>query len=185
MKKKAWVSRIDFRPDPADPKKDVVNLGFLLEFTGSDYWAISVVMLAAIDDSALAGLDDLSKKLIETRKEVIEHEVRRVLPQARRPGEVLPLLSLANPWSIHVGTPAALDVSGVRAPSGASAETIAEQYARSLFVRAHPLGKQKAGKQKPAALKSAKQNLARVILPRDYPPPWILQPSCIIRRLES
>jgi hypothetical protein len=39
MSKKVWFSRIDFRPNPMEPIKDVVNLGFLLEFTTEDYRA--------------------------------------------------------------------------------------------------------------------------------------------------
>jgi hypothetical protein len=180
-KNKAWVSRIDFRPDPTDPKKNAISLGLMLEFTTADYWAIGIVMLAAIDDVALASLDELSRKLIENRQAVINHEVRRTLPQARKPGQALPLLAAANPRSIHISNPAELDISKVRSASGASVEKIAEQYALSLFVRDHESVKGKA----PPATSSRHmiQNPALVLIPEDCPPPWILPASCVIRPL--
>ena len=101
-KKLAWVSRIDFRPDPTDPDKDAINLGFLLEFTTKDYWVVAITMLAALDNFALSRLDDLSRRLIENRQVVVEREVRSALPRARKPGQALPLLAAANPWSIRI-----------------------------------------------------------------------------------
>ncbi len=180
MKKRAWVSRIDFRPNPADPDKDAIRLGFLLEFTTADYWAVGAVMLATLDDAALAGLDELSRKLIENRKDVIEHEVQRTLSQVREPGQALPLLAAANPWSIHIGLPAELDVSAVKPVSGASVEKIAEQYALSLFVTARASAKHKAQR---TGSRRIVEHPARVVVPDDCPPPWILPPSCVIRPL--
>jgi len=177
-KNKAWVSRIDFRPDPADPSRDAINLGFLLEFTTANVWAVGVVMLAALDEAALAGLDELSRKLIENGEDVIRHEVRRTLSQAQKPGQALPLLAAANPWSIHIGVPAELDVSGVRPVSGASVEKIAEQYALSLLDRASTKHKPQGTGSRPAIRDSA-----RVVISDDCPPPWILPPTCMFRAL--
>ena len=52
MKKYAWLSRIDFRPDPADPVKGVINLGALVEFTTKDSWVVGTIILAALDQAA-------------------------------------------------------------------------------------------------------------------------------------
>jgi len=178
MKKKAWVSRIDFRPDPADPNKNAISVGLLLEFTTEDYWAIAMVMLAALDDSALAGLDDLSRKLLENREAVIGHEIRRVLPQANKPGHALRLLADANPWSIHVGVPKELDISSVKAARGASAEKLAEKYALSFFLR----GRISETRKLRARAASASQDVGHAkpaSIPLECPAPWILAPSCV------
>jgi hypothetical protein len=182
MKKEAWFSRIDFRPDPADANKNAINLGFLLEFTREDYWAVAMVMLAALEDSALTDLDELSKKLVQNREAVIAHEVRSILPQANKPGQALPLLAAANTWSIHIDAPTVLDVSDVRAESGASVEKIAEKYALSLFMRDHGQTKRQARARqvKRNAIVAPKK---RVIIPDYCPPPW-LSTQCVIRPLE-
>jgi hypothetical protein len=182
MKKKAWFSRIDFRPDPADSDKNAINLGFLLEFTRENYWAVAMVTLAALEDSALAGLDELSKRLIENREAVIAHEVRAILPQANKPGQALPLIAAANTWSIHINAPTVLDISRERAMSGASVEKIAEKYALSLFMRDH--GQTKRTTRARAATRAAiAAPKTRVIVPDYCPPPW-LSTQCVIRPLE-
>jgi hypothetical protein len=180
MKNKAWFSRIDFRPDPAEQDKNAINLGFLLEFTREDYWAVGMVLLAALEDSALAGLDDLSKKLIENREAVIDHEVRRILPQANIPGQALALLAAANAWSIHISAPTERDLPSERAMTGASAEKIAEKYALSLFMRDHGQTKRKTRARQASKTASPKP---RVIVPDYCPPPW-LSTQCVIRPLE-
>lgn len=181
-KKLAWASRIDFRPDPADADKGAIDLGFLLEFTTEDYWVIAMIMLAAVDDTSLAGLDELSRKLIDNRREIIRSEVQRILPRANKPGELLPLLSAANPWSIHIDAPTTLDISTVRAASGASVEKIAEKYALSFFMRNHASETRKT-RVRPAARGSTVKSPTRAVTPDNCPPPWILPPSCVIRPL--
>ena len=177
------MSRIDFRPDPADPDKDAIGLGLLLEFTTENYWAIGMVMLAAIDDAALARLDELSKKLIENREHIIGQEIRRTLPQAKKPGQALPLLAAANPWSMHISTPVEFDVSKMRPETGASVEKIAEQYALSLFPRDHASAKRKTAASVTSSSRDIVCNPALVLGPEDCPPPWILPPSCVFRPL--
>jgi hypothetical protein len=181
MKNKAWFSRIEFRPDPGEHDKNVINLGFLLEFTREDYWAVGVVMLAALDDSALAGLDELSKKLIENRKVVIEEEVRRILPRANKPGQALALLAAANAWSMHVSAPVEQDLPSGRM-TGASAEEIAEKYALSLFKTDHEQTKRNA-RRRPTTPRNTAASKPPVMIPDYCPPPWV-STQCVIRPLE-
>jgi hypothetical protein len=183
MKKKAWYSRIEFRPDPSEADKNAINLGFLLEFTREDYWAVAMVMLAALEDSALAGLDDLSKKLIENRETVIAHEVRRIVPQAKEPGQALALLAAANGWSIHIDAPTVLDISSVHTTAGASAEKIAEGYALSLFEKDHHGQTKKTRARKATTRPKLAAPRSRVIVPDYCPPPW-LSTQCVFRPLE-
>jgi hypothetical protein len=179
---KAWFSRIDYRPNPIDPVKDVVNLGFLLEFTTSEYWAVATLIVAALDDSALVAADKLSRELLEHRKEVIENEVRRVLPRARKPGEVLRLLAGSNPWSIHISAPGVLEQLPASATRDASVEKVAEKYAVCLFTTSVS-ARGKRRKQTVRRKETVQPAITTPVpvVPVDVPPPWILPPTCLIR----
>jgi hypothetical protein len=178
MKKKVWYSRIDFRPNPADPAKGVINLGFLLEFTTEEYWVVGMVILAALDKAAMATIDTVSRQLLENREDVIEREVRQILSQAERPGQVLPLLAAANPWSLHIGAPEELAIWIKSDTTDASVEKIAEEYAFSVFMTNQTRAKAAAPGER-----SVVRSAVQVNVPEYVPAPWILPPTCVIRPL--
>lgn len=181
-KRQVWASRIDFRPDPGDPVKNIINLGFLLEFNTKEYWVVAMIMLATIDDAALSGVDELSRKLIESRQKVIENEIRRVLPRANKLGEVLPLLAAANPWSMHIAVPTAIDTAAVRNVEATPVEKLAEKYALSLFVR-DDIAARASSPAHPGAVRAASGGAPRIVVPDDCPAPWLLPPACVMRPL--
>lgn len=172
MTKKMWHSRIDFRPNPADPKVDVVNLGHLLEFTTESYWVLGMVIRASLDEASLTAVDDLSRAILDDRESVIEKEVRSVLPKARKPGDVLALLSAGNRWSLHISPPRVLAVPALPKAKNVSVEKTLENYTMSLFTRDRvPARRSKSGAQKRTPRPAVTVGAA---------PAWLLPPTYVM-----
>jgi len=173
-----WYSDIQFRPDPADSHRSVIDLGILLEFTTKEYWVIAVAIQAGIDDSKLAGLDGLTRKLLEHRTAVISRELDQVLPRASKPGEALKLLATENPWSIHVSFPTRVAIpSSVRRGSSTTIEQIAERYVYSIYLNRLT--------ESIRAEKSTRHARSQQVPLSEIPPPWMYSPRVIRRPLMS
>ena len=132
--RRAWFSAVEYRPNPADSKTDVIDLGFLLEFTTPKFWVVGVVVRAGLTDEQLAGVDDLTRKVLEHRSDVLAREVDRVLPLATRPGEALSLLASANPWSFNVARPNEVELPATTAKQNTVQEAL-EEYVYSFYVK--------------------------------------------------
>src|SRR5580693_653609 len=106
--KKLWYSQLEFRYNPADPSQGSLDLGLALEFMTSQYWVVGLAMRAALDQTRLATLDELTRKLLENRMAVMTRELEHVLPKAQRLGDVLKAFATSNPWSLYVSAPRSL-----------------------------------------------------------------------------
>ena len=103
-KREIHFSLIEFRPDPSDSKRGVEWLGIALEFTTPSHWIVGLAMRAILD-SDLSKLDPMSRELLEKRSDVMEAEIKQILPRASQTGDVLRLLAANNRWSVHVTEP--------------------------------------------------------------------------------
>jgi hypothetical protein len=127
----AWYSTVQYRHNPADAVKGVIDLGFAVEFTTQKAWVVGLALRAALDEAQIADLDDLTRKLLEQRSAIVSREIEQVLQKAMRPGEALALLAANNPWSLHVTAPKklALPAAERRALSKATVTKHLEDYA--------------------------------------------------------
>jgi hypothetical protein len=177
-----WFSEVAFQADPADAKHGLINLGFLLEFTTSNYWVVGSVMRGTLADEQLTGLDELSRSLIEHRVDVIKREMDRVLPAAKEPGSALALLAAANPWSFKVTPPRRVHVPSTVQVGGI--EKVLDGYVSSLYVTEWLPSVQ--AQETPATRAAAPRRAigARpVSIPLDLPKPWMLPPTAVMRPL--
>jgi hypothetical protein len=129
-KKKIWYSELQFRYNPADPAQGTIDLGWALEFMTSHYWVVGLALRAALDEKRFSDLDELTRKLLDHRMDVMTRELEQVLQKAQRLGDVLKALAARNPWSLHVASPRWLHLtaSEQKASDKSSAEKLTEDY---------------------------------------------------------
>jgi hypothetical protein len=176
-------SLIEFRPDPSDSKRDVEWLGVALEFTTPSYWIVGLAMRATLDSDTLSKLDPMSRELLEKRSDVMEAEIKQILPRASRTGDVLRLLAHNNQWSVHVSEPQTMEIKDDGATKDHSIEQMLEEYIFKLWST--PAQRPKAShkpktSQKPKATEvkmSTAENVHPTKLPLDVLPGWMLPPQ--------
>lgn len=182
-KREVHFSLIEFRPDPSDSKRDVEWLGVALEFTTPSYWIVGLGMRATLDSETLSKLDPMSRALLEKRSDVIEAEIKKILPQASRTGDVLRLLAVNNQWSMHVNEPQTMEIKDDAGTKDHSIEQMLERYIFKLWTT--PAQKPKVLRkpktlQKPKATEvnmSSAEIAHPTKLPLDVPPGWMLPPQ--------
>jgi hypothetical protein len=170
--KKLWYSQLEFRYNPADPSQGSLDLGLALEFMTSQYWVVGLAMRAALDQTRLATLDELTRKLLENRMAVMTRELEHVLPKAQRLGDVLKAFATSNPWSLYVSAPRslALNASEKKASDKASTEKLAEDYVYKIL---------EVTREK--ALKDADTTEEPGLV--EIPPMWMLPAKTLMRPL--
>jgi hypothetical protein len=174
MRKNAWFSTVDLRPDPKDPG-GAVSLGYLLEFTTEDYWVIGMIMRATVDDSRIAAFDQLTKKILDDRVHVMKAEINQILPRAKKPGEALALLASVNPWSLYVSSPSRLVLPDQRSVRGASVEKLLEKFVYSLFFADRVPKRRRRPALTPTSTHSIPERRSDEI-----PPAWMLPPTYVM-----
>jgi len=177
--KKIWVSEIEYRADPADSKKDVIHLGLLVEFTTPEYWAIGYAIRAGLDKSKLAGLDDLSRTLLEHRGDVITRELDQILSKVKKPGDALGFLAAANPWSIHVSHPRLLDVPASVVRNVATPDQMVLKFI-GFYIQRLQRAAQKASTKKSTARPRPSQTP-----PRKPSRTWICSPKTVFLEMRA
>jgi hypothetical protein len=129
-------SAIQYRPTLSDTGAKPISLGVLLEFAVNDIWVVGLAMRHAVDKAATEALDPLSRELIDARMEIIKGEVDDALNAARRPGDVLRILSDRNGWSFSVARPQPLSIPTRESATVPTIEKLAEQYVLMEYRRA-------------------------------------------------
>jgi hypothetical protein len=182
-----WFSELQFRWNPIDPAQGLMDLGYAIEFTTSTYWVVGLALRATLDETYLAQLDDLSRKLLEERMAVLTRELEQTLPKAIEPGDTLATLAARNPWSINVTSPRSVVISvNERATDNATAEKMTENYLFKIFELA---------RREKTVNTSAWPHLfqfGRTAVPAhdnptplDIAPPWMLPPKTVMRPLSG
>jgi hypothetical protein len=175
---KVLYSELQYRHNPADASQGKMDLGWAMEFTTSRYWVVALALRATLDEKLIAELDELTRKLLEHRMDVLTRELEQILPSVRRLGDAVGMLAAHNPWSIHVVTPRSLILTDVeqRASDKASAEKLAEDYMLRIFEQsiAQPVD----ARGGPASLRPDSSTLR-------ITPPWMLPPKTMMRPLGS
>ena len=165
---KVWLSQVQYRPDPAEGQKGVIPLGLLIEFNTPKYWAVGCMVRAGLDQAKLAGLDELTRNILEHRGDVIARELEQVLPKAKKPGDALTLLSANNRWSIYVSRPQTLDVPASVFRAEKTPDQIMIQFIGYIRrLQQEPAGKA-SGRAKATSAKAPKAE--RVQMPRMFSP---------------
>jgi hypothetical protein len=189
MDRKIWYSELQFRWNPIDPTQGLMDLGYAIEFTTSTYWVVGLAVRATLDESYLAQLDDLTRKLLDERMAVLTRELEQTLHKATEPGDALVSLAARNPWSIHVTAPRSviLSASERKASDNATAEKLTENYLFKIFE----LARREKTDNAPtwphvfhvgSTLASATHDNPT---PLDAAPPWMLPPKTMIRPLSG
>lgn len=111
-----WFSPIEYQPDPSRPDERKITLGVAVEAEFRHMWVVAVKARAILTDEELARLDGVGKELLREPIAFIAREVETVLPHAKKPGDVLKLLSQEGRWSFHVGSPSRKELAGVGRP---------------------------------------------------------------------
>jgi hypothetical protein len=130
--KEVLSSAVLYRPSlTANP----VALGALVEFVANDVWSVGLAMRQVIDPALVAALDQLSREMIEGRLAIIRGEIDDVLTLARRPGDVLHLLSARNGWAFNVTYPQPLQIVHDKADAKLAVERLTDKYVLLAYTR--------------------------------------------------
>jgi len=123
--RKVWLSKIEYRPNPARPEEGRVPLGVVLAHNVGGRMAVKLAALRELEEGELQRLDGLSRELLRRPSEVLEREIDAVLaalPEGKKSGlAVLSQLARENVWSLHISPPAQfpVEVSAVETKRGA------------------------------------------------------------------
>jgi len=134
-KHKICYSVVQFRREPNADGRGAVCLGFIIGFETKQFAAVGLAVRASLDERMLAGLDPLSREMLENRQDVLVAEVDAALNGHRKPKDVLRALAAQNPWTLSVTPPKEAELDVAPDLDKASVQKVAEDYVLRLYSR--------------------------------------------------
>jgi hypothetical protein len=129
--RKVWLSKVEYRPNPARPEEGRVPLGIVLAYDLGGETKVELAARFELEEGELRHLDRLSRELLRRPWEVIDREIGSLiqeLPNEEKSGRAfLSHLARENVWSFHVSPPAPFPVkiSAVETKRGAIDNAVA------------------------------------------------------------
>lgn len=163
---KFTYSNVVFKTNPGATSCEEIHLGYVIEFATSDYWAVGLAVRSPLPTTELAGLDPLSRELLENSPKILDREVAHAVSKASKVGDVVRYLAHNNPWSISISSPKVFVIERDRGQTWHSANELLEGYAISLF------------RQEAAPDRRNQQMPESDVIAT--PPAWMLPPKCWI-----
>jgi hypothetical protein len=109
---KVWLSFVDYRPDPAEPDRDRIALGCILEagLRGGREREIVLTGRVELTESELGRMDGIGREMLGQPSAFLNQEFRRFLDEHSEPvpfekGGVLAAFTRKHRWSLHVTPP--------------------------------------------------------------------------------